>query len=151
MRPSSLVQPGIAACWLFLSLFSAPDAEAAPSSRRYTRSASQHVCEARLMPGRAKAQVARANRRPARFFVRTPRLLHHPVTVGLERSRTNPLRGHDSAALQYNTALVSGADDRLLASLEPLGVLAAPQCPVTIGGAVARRSPRGPPPPPGLA
>lgn len=154
MRPSSFVRLGIAVCGvLLLSLLSATVAHAAPSSKRHARFVSRARCEARVSPRRVKAARVKANRQTASYrpyFVRTPRLLHRRVSEWLERSRRRPLRDTDAAALQGSTPAVHACDDLLPASLEPLGVLASPQCPVPISGAVARRSPRGPPLSPGL-
>ena len=147
MRLSSLLRLSTALCGtLFLCLFSVAVADAAPS---HARVGSHKLCGARPTPCRVKARLPKRVRQPAPYFVRVQRLVHRHPGRWLERSRPDPLRENDDAALQDGT-VVSGEDDLLLASLEPLGVLVTPQCPVTISGVVIRHSPRGPPPLPGF-
>jgi hypothetical protein len=151
MRSVSFVRLGIAVCAaLALWLASAPMAEAAPLAKRHNARVARCLCESRRLPRRlpARATFDRSQHRPAYYVLRTPRLVvHRHVSTWLERGRgAKPLRDGDSAALQSNAAAVSGEDDQhLLASLEPLGMLAAPQSRIIFNGAVTPRSPRGPP------
>jgi hypothetical protein len=96
-----------------------------------------------------KARPAKSIRQPAPYFSRVHRLVHRHPGSWLERSRPDPLRENDDAALQDRT-VASGEDDLLLASLEAIGVLVSPQCPSTISAVVTPHSPRGPPAPPVL-
>ena len=145
MRPSLAKRFGVVLCGTLAAWLLASAADAAPVARRHAR-ATRSACEQRLAPrtGRACADVP-VHRRTTHYFGKTPRLVHRHLTSWLERSRTRPLRD-EAVALQNAAAAIGGQDDLLvLASLEPLGVLAAPQCGATVNGAVTPRSPRGPP------
>jgi hypothetical protein len=149
MRLSSLQRLGIALCGgFFLCLFSVAVADAAPS---HGRDASHKQCGgAKAAPCRAKARASKA-RPPKPYFVRVQRLVHRqPGSSWLERSRPDPIRANDDAALQDRTAVGSGKDDLLLASLQPLGALGALQGPISKSAVVSRHSPRGPPRAPGF-
>ena len=147
MRFSSLLRLSIALCGTVLvCLFSAAVADAAPAR---ARAVSHRLCAGRSTPCRVKARLPKP-RPPAPYFVRVQRVVRRHPGSWLERSRPDPLRENDDAALQDRTAVVSGEDDLLVASLEPIGVLVAPRCPVTISAIVARHSPRGPPSSPGF-
>jgi hypothetical protein len=151
MRSLSFVRLGIAVCGaLALWLVTAPMAEAAPVAKRHHARVARCLCESRRLPRRLPARAAfdRSEHRTAYYILRTPRLVvHRHVSTWLEQGRrAKPLRDGDSAALQSNAAAVSGEDDQhLLASLEPLGMLAAPPRRIIFNGAVTPRSPRGPP------
>jgi hypothetical protein len=149
MSLSSLQRLAIALCGtVFLCLFSVAIADAAPYRARVV---SHKLCGARTTPCRVKARLPKAPRAPVQYFVRVQRLVRHHSDSWLERSRPDPLRENDDAALQDRTAVVRGEDDLLLrAALEPLGVLTIPQCPITISAVLTRHSPRGPPPLPGF-
>jgi hypothetical protein len=97
---------------------------------------------------RARARFEQSTQRTTHDILRTQRLVvRRHVTTWLEPGRrANPLRDGDAAALQNSTAAVSGEEDQhLLASLEPLGMLAPPESRIIVNGAVTPRSPRGPP------
>ena len=151
MRPASFVRLGIAVCGaLALWLVSASTVEAAPVAKRHQTRVARCLCESRPMPRRLRARPTfeRSAHRTAYYILRTERLVvHRNVSSWLERGRrAKPLRDGDAAALQNSAAAVSGEDDQLLlASLEPLGMLAAPQTRITVNGVVTPRSPRGPP------
>jgi hypothetical protein len=128
---------------LLLCLAGVSTAEAAPS---HSRVSAHRVCGARFAPCRLRTRVRKAVQpAPPPYSIRVQRLVHrrHPG-AWIERSRPDPLRDLDDAALQDRT-LVSGEDDLLLAALEPLGVLAPRQCPTAASAVVDRHSPRGPP------
>jgi hypothetical protein len=148
MRLSSLPRLAIALCGtLFLCLFSVAMADAAPA---HPRAASHRFCAARAKACRVSARLSKPRLQPTPYFVRVQRLVHRHPGSSLERSRPDPLREYDEAALQDRTA-VSGEDDLVvLASLESLGVLASPQWLIAISAVVSRHSPRGPPPLPGF-
>jgi hypothetical protein len=148
MRPSFLARLGfVLGSTLSLWLLSAPIVDAAPISRRHAR-VSRALYEARPAPRRIRARAPdeQSPARSVRYLLRThPRVSRH-VSAWLERRRASPLRDNEAAALQNSTAALGGEDDQLLlSSLEPLGVLTAACCPVTIRATVAPRSPRGPP------
>lgn len=146
MRFPSPLRLGIAICGTVLvCLFSIATADAAPSR---ARAVSHKQCGGKLTPCRVKARSAKAEKSP--YFVRVQRLVRRHPGSWLERTRTIPLRENDDAALQDRTAVVSGEDDLLVASLEAIGVLPTPRCPLAISVIVARHSPRGPPLSPGL-
>jgi hypothetical protein len=150
MRLSSLQRLGTALCGTFLlCLFSVAAADAAPS---HGRVASHKQCDSeKVTPCRAKARASKARPASKPYAVRVQRLVHRqPGSSWLERSRPDPLRANDDAALQDRTAVGSGEDDLLLASLQPLGVLGALQRPISKSAVVSRHSPRGPPRAPGF-
>ena len=151
MRLSSLLRLGAALCGtLFVCLFSVTVADAAPTRGSHARVVSHKVCNTRTRPCHVKARSPKSVRQPVPYFVRVQRLVHRHPGSWLERSRPDPLRENDEAALQDRT-VASGEDDlALLASLESLGVLVTPQCPTTINAVVTRHSPRGPPALPGF-
>jgi len=148
MRFPSPLRLGIAICGtVLLCLFSIATADAAPA---HARVASHKQCGGKLAPCRVKARSAKAGQSTSPYFVRVQRLVRRHPGSWLERSRTVPLRENDDAALQDRTAVVSGEDDLLVASLEAIGVLSTPRCPLAISVIVDRHSPRGPPSSPGL-
>ena len=148
MRFPSPLRLGIAICGTVLvCLFSIATADAAPTR---ARAVSHKQCGGKLTPCRVKARSAKAGKSPSPYFVRVQRLVRRHPGSWLERSRTIPLRENDDAALQDRTAVVSGEDDLLVASLEAIGVLPTPRCPLAISVIVARHSPRGPPLSPGF-
>jgi hypothetical protein len=127
---------------LWLCSLSAVVADAAPAR---ARTVSHTLCSARPARCRVSARLPKAGLQTTSNFLRPQRLVHRHPGSWLDRSRPDPLRENDDAALQDRTA-VSGEDDlSLLASLEPLGVLVSPQCPIAIGAVIAPHSPRGPP------
>jgi hypothetical protein len=144
MRSSLIMRLGLVLSGaLALGVFSTPPADAASRVRptRVARSTSDHAMHRRV---RARAAV-QSRRRSAYYLLGAQRLVRWHIPDRLERRQTSPLRETDAAALQTSAA-VSGEDDLLvLASLEPLGILALPSCRITIHGAVTPRSPRGPP------
>jgi hypothetical protein len=96
---------------------------------------------------RLRTRVRKAVHQPAPYSIRVHRLVHRRHPGGsLERSRPDPLREIDDAALQDRT-IASGEDELLLlAALEPIGVLVTRCCPMATSAVVDRHSPRGPPP-----
>jgi hypothetical protein len=148
MRFPSPLRLGIAICGtVLLCLFSVAAADAAPA---HARAASHKQCGGKSTPCRVKARSAKAKQSPSPYFVRVQRLVHRHPGSWLERSRTVPLRENDDATLQDRTAAVSGQDDLLVASLEAIGVLPTPRCPLAVSVIVDRHSPRGPPLSPGV-
>jgi hypothetical protein len=146
MRLSSVVRLATAICGtVLLCALPSAVAEAAPA---HARAVSHKSCGTRAAGCRVKARQPKSLK-PTPYFVRAQRLVHrsHPGSW-LERSRPDPLRYNDEAALQDRT-VVSGEDDLLLASLEPLGVLVSPHFAVAFSAVVPRHSPRGPPSFPG--
>jgi hypothetical protein len=150
MRHSSLQRLGIALCGTFLlCLFSVAVADAAPSLAR--RVSPKQCSGSRVTPCRAKAKASKGRSPHNPYAVRVQRLVHRqPGSSWLERSRPDPLRANDDAALQDRTAVGSGEDDLLPASLQPLGELASLPGPISKSAVVSRHSPRGPPPSPGF-
>jgi hypothetical protein len=147
MRFSSLLRLGIAFCsTVLVCLVSVTVVDAAPSRARVV---SHRLCSGRSTPCRIKARLPKP-RPPAQYLVRVQRVVRRHAGSWIERSRPDPLRENDDAALQDRTAVVSGEDDLLVASLEPIGVLTIPRCPLAISAIVSRHSPRGPPSSPGF-
>ncbi|MEP7307712.1 MAG: hypothetical protein ABJA98_19595 [Acidobacteriota bacterium] len=148
MRLPSPLRLGIALCGaVLLCLFSIATADAGPS---HARAASHKQCGGKQTPCRVKARSAKAGQAASPYFVRVQRLVRRHPGSWLERSRTVPLRQNDDAALQDRTAVVSGEDDLLVASLEAIGVLSTPRWPLPISVIIDRHSPRGPPVSPGF-
>jgi hypothetical protein len=149
MVPSFFLRLVVTVCsTLALWLSTVSPADAAPVAKRHARVA-RAMWESRPAPRRARARAAVERSRPRAVhylsLLRQHRLVPHPPTTWLERRHTTPFRDNSDEALPNSTAALGGQDDLLLASLEPIGVLAAQRCRIPINGVIAPRSPRGPP------
>jgi len=126
---------------LLVCLFGASTAEA---RSRHARAHLHKWCGSKAVACHARSRLATMVRQ-APYFVRVHRLVHRHPPAWLERSRPDPLREIDDAALQDRTVAGGGDDLRLHASLEPVGVPIERPCVAITSGVVTRHSPRGPP------
>ena len=128
MRRPSVLRCSLAFCGsLLLWMAGVSVADAAPAQRPHSK------------------RVVRTARRPISQLIPIRVVVRHHATGWLQRSGGRPLRDGDTAAIQNGAAVGPQDDHWLRASLEPLGLLAAPQREIVVSETVARRAPRGPP------
>jgi hypothetical protein len=107
------------------------------------------VCHPQNTPagGPMRTAFSRARRSLARRATLTGLMVRRHFQPRLHRYRPTPPQDTDAVPVQStSTAAVDGeANQCFLAQLEPLGILALPQCQRPNDRTVSRRSPRGPP------
>ena len=145
MRRPSVLRCSLAFCGsLLLWMAGVSVADAAPVHRLPARGAEASDAQITVRRPHPKP-VVKSARRPISQVIPIRMLVRRHVTGWLQPSGARPMRDIDAAAIQNGAAVGPQDDHWLRASLEPLGLLAAPQREIVVSETVARRAPRGPP------